>query len=280
MVKGGARNIGLKLYYIENIILNVPIKPTCLCGVCKKCQHRLYMKNYNKDPKRKKKALELKKRYRETHKEILNEKQKQWVRIEQNHQRKLEYDRNYKKREGYREHYNTYKREWYKTHPNYKKEEYKRNYETYKKYQDKIKEKYWSDPEFRAIIKQDQRDWYYNRGGRQISQAYYKKHPRMVGHSYPRDMFWAMYEARVRDKNKCQWGGCGKKADHTHHIFSVAKYPELRHEKWNLISYCGEHHAKFHEAKCEKSTAGLLKAQIRSKAKKTVSHSLNHHSIT
>lgn len=238
------------------------------------------MRKYYKNPKNHEKALELKKIYYNKNQERLKQYTKDWRSIPQNHQRKLEYDSNYRKQQNYKERYNTYKKEWRKRNPNYAKEEYKRNYQTYKKQQEKVKEKYWSDPEFRAIIKQDQRDWYHNRGGRQIVLAYYKKHPRLVGHSYPRDMFWAMYEARVRDKNKCQWGGCGKKADHTHHIFSVAKYPELRHEKWNLISYCGEHHAKFHEAKGEKSEAGLINGQIRSKAKKTISHSLNHHSLT
>ena len=238
------------------------------------------MREYLKDPKNHEKALQQKNNYRKNNREILKAKQKQYISIPENHKRKLDYDHHYRNQEGYKEYYNAYKEEWIKKNPNYRKEEYKRNYETYKKQQDKIKEKYWSDPEFRAIMKQKQRDWYHNRGGRQISQAYYKKNPTMVGHSYPRDMFWAMYEARIRDKNKCQWGGCDKKADHTHHIFSVAKYPEFRHEKWNLISYCADHHAQFHEAKGDKSSAGLLKAQIKSKAKTTISHSLNHHSMT
>ena len=60
----------------------------------------------------------------------------------------------------------------------------------------------------------------------------------------------AMNNVRRRDKNTCQWQGCGltyrQAPIHVHHIFPRSEYPELELVEQYLICFCANHHALWH----------------------------------
>jgi len=63
----------------------------------------------------------------------------------------------------------------------------------------------------------------------------------------------AMDNARTRNKNTCQWYGCGLTFRQTtiqaHHIFPKKEYPDLQLVEQYIICYCMEHHTQWHEAR-------------------------------
>jgi hypothetical protein len=67
------------------------------------------------------------------------------------------------------------------------------------------------------------------------------------------DLQDAMNNARVRDKNTCQWAGCGltfrQVPIHVHHIFPRNEYPDLELIEQYMICYCANHHGLFHRAR-------------------------------
>lgn len=68
--------------------------------------------------------------------------------------------------------------------------------------------------------------------------------------SIPLDLQFVMNQVRIRDKNTCQWQGCGltfkQSPIHVHHIFPRSEYPELEHIEKYMICYCANHHGMFH----------------------------------
>lgn len=85
------------------------------------------------------------------------------------------------------------------------------------------------------------------------------------GGTYPLELEIAMNSARLRDKNTCQWQGCGLTVRdapiHVHHIFPRSEHPELQLEPWNMICYCLNHHYMWHMYRGDKC-ANILKANI------------------
>lgn len=67
---------------------------------------------------------------------------------------------------------------------------------------------------------------------------------------YGLELYQSMNNVRLRDKNTCQWYGCGlsfKQAPiHVHHIFPRSEYPELELVENYMICYCANHHGLFH----------------------------------
>jgi len=64
------------------------------------------------------------------------------------------------------------------------------------------------------------------------------------------DLQDSMNNVRQRDKQTCQWQGCGltfrEAPIHVHHIFPKSEYPDLELVEQYLICYCGNHHAYWH----------------------------------
>ena len=60
----------------------------------------------------------------------------------------------------------------------------------------------------------------------------------------------AMNNVRKRDKNTCQWQGCGltfrQVPIHVHHIFPRSEYPDLVEIEQYMICYCANHHGLWH----------------------------------
>jgi len=74
---------------------------------------------------------------------------------------------------------------------------------------------------------------------------------------YGIDLFEAMMNVRTRDKNTCQWQGCGltfrEAPIHVHHIFLRSEHPELQLVEQYMICYCMNHHALWHLYRGDKS---------------------------
>jgi len=76
-----------------------------------------------------------------------------------------------------------------------------------------------------------------------------KENPRSgAGLSY--ELQDAMNNVRIRDKNTCQWHGCGltsrQVSIHVHHIFPRNEYQELELVEQYMICYCANHHGLWH----------------------------------
>ena len=106
----------------------------------------------------------------------------------------------------------------------------------------------------KELYREKHQDWYYNRGGKAIVAEYNRTHFAPWDPAEEK----AKAQARVRDGGMCRWFGCDKRLDHVHHIVVDPKRPELRYILSNLICYCREHHAKFHEAKGEVGIVPLI----------------------
>jgi len=69
--------------------------------------------------------------------------------------------------------------------------------------------------------------------------------------SYSLELQDAMNNVRLRDKNTCQWQGCGltfrQAPIQVHHIFPRKEYPELELVEQYLICYCMNHHWLWHK---------------------------------
>ncbi len=89
-------------------------------------------------------------------------------------------------------------------------------------------------------------------GLREKWRRWHKNNPRSSP-KYSLELQDAMNRVRIRDKNTCQWYGCGLKHKatqiHVHHIFPRKEYPELELVEQYMICYCVEHHAQFHAAR-------------------------------
>lgn len=76
------------------------------------------------------------------------------------------------------------------------------------------------------------------------------------------DLQIAMNNVRRRDKNTCQWYGCGKNYKditiHVHHIFPKKEYPELILSEDYMICYCKFHHAEWHKARGDNVSQWLI----------------------
>lgn len=67
------------------------------------------------------------------------------------------------------------------------------------------------------------------------------------------DLQDSMNNVRIRDKNTCQWQGCGltfrEVPIHVHHIFPRNEYPNLELIEQYMVCYCANHHGLFHRAR-------------------------------
>lgn len=75
----------------------------CKCGTT----HPMGVCHYKQDPKVRKDKLAYKAQYRSTRRSELSNKEKERMKDPNSHQRKLEWDREYKKRPEYKEQYTT-----------------------------------------------------------------------------------------------------------------------------------------------------------------------------
>lgn len=100
-------------------------------------------------------------------------------------------------------------------------------------YRLKDRQKYWNNPE---IPRTRNRKWK-------------KNNPQSSNH-YSIELQLAMNNVRIRDKNICQWFGCGlthrEAPIHVHHIFPRSQYPELELIEQYMICYCANHHGLWH----------------------------------
>ena len=83
----------------------------------------------------------------------------------------------------------------------------------------------------------------------EVTRIWRKNNPRS-NRGYPLEIQLAMNNVRRRDKNTCQWQGCGltyrQAPIHVHHIFPRSEYPELELVEQYLICYCSNHHGLWH----------------------------------
>ena len=77
-----------------------------------------------------------------------------------------------------------------------------------------------------------------------------KNNPRS-SNKYSHDLQDAMNNVRQRDKNTCQWFGCGltfrQAPIQVHHIFPRKEYPDLELVEQYMICYCMNHHWLWHK---------------------------------
>ena len=75
----------------------------------------------------------------------------------------------------------------------------------------------------------------------------------------------AMKNVRAKQKNTCQWAGCGKThketSIHVHHILSREDHPELCATERNLICFCIDHHILYHLKKGDMDAVYILEGQ-------------------
>lgn len=102
-------------------------------------------------------------------------------------------------------------------------------------------------------------------------KTYRKTHPHSNSH-YPLEMRFAMNNVRLRDKNTCQWSGCGLTSNeieiHVHHVFPKHKYPEFGLIEKYMVCYCIKHHIKFHEARGDIQAVVVLSNQLKYQEKR------------
>ena len=88
-----------------------------------------------------------------------------------------------------------------------------------------------------------------------------KENPR--SHGYDIELEFAMNTVRIRDKNTCQWQGCGLTYKQVpidvHHIFPRKEYPELELIEQYMICYCLNHHALFHQYRGDHNIVQLIR---------------------
>ena len=157
-----------------------------------------------------------------------------------------------------------------------KKEWVSKNLEKVKEQKRKDGKKYYlKNREKLLVIKRQQSKIYYKKNREKIL-AWGKKHSqlpevkarrrlmeRIRNKNNPRsnrslslDLQFIMNRVRLRDKQTCQWYGCGltirEAPIHVHHIFPQSEYPELSHEEKYMICYCANHHVMFHRFRGDK----------------------------
>lgn len=75
----------------------------------------------------------------------------------------------------------------------------------------------------------------------------------------------AMNSVRIRDKNTCQWYGCGlthrNTSIHVHHIFPRSEYPDLELIEQYMICYCANHHSLWHRYRGDKYSEMILQVE-------------------
>ena len=83
----------------------------------------------------------------------------------------------------------------------------------------------------------------------EMSRIWRKNNPRSNRSLYP-ELQEAMNNVRIRDKNTCQWQGCGvtfrQTEIHVNHIFPRSEYPDLELVEQYMICYCPNHHSYWH----------------------------------
>ena len=169
-----------------------------------------------------------------------------------------------------------YQRQWFKkkyhSDPEFKKKHYEsakkwegknreyvnaRRMEYYYKRQDKEKKnsleyfyKHREEMNKQSLV-------YYHKNKERLLQ-YNKEYLRKYARSspeFPYDIRDSMFNVRIRDKNTCQWYGCGltnKEAIiHVHHIFPRKEYPNLASVEQYMICYCWKHHNFWHKKRRE-----------------------------
>lgn len=150
-----------------------------------------------------------------------------------------------------REKLRKYSRDWIKKNPEWQREWDKNNPEKRKE----INKKFAQKPERKEYHRQWERDKYetdpeFKRKKLEGNKEWRMENPRS-GMSYSYEVQEAMMNVRIRDKNTCQWYGCGLKAKdgistHVHHIFPRSEYPELETVEQYMICYCANHHGLWH----------------------------------
>ena len=100
-------------------------------------------------------------------------------------------------------------------------------------------------------------------------KAYVKNWQRLnprSGTDRPLDVRESMMNTRIRNKNTCQWYGCGRTPKQmsiaVHHIFPIEEYPDLASVEQYQICYCAEHHYLWHKARgddCQHVLKGAIK---------------------
>ena len=85
---------------------------------------------------------------------------------------------------------------------------------------------------------------------RKYQREYRLINPRSRHYQDDIELQLAINNVKKRDKNTCQWYGCGlthrEAPIHVNHIFPISEYPELKHIERYMICYCANHHALFH----------------------------------
>ena len=181
---------------------------------------------YNKDyyKKNKKMFLEWQRKYRLLHKEH----------VQQNRRR---YDSKNRIR------INELKKQWrLKNNQHYKAQKSKDDVKYYQKHKERIL----------VYAKQHSQLPHIKARRSDLARIWRKNNPRSNRSLYP-ELQEAMNNVRIRDKNTCQWQGCGLKHKatqvHVNHIFPRSEYPDLELIEQYMICYCVEHHAQFHAAR-------------------------------
>jgi len=110
------------------------------------------------------------------------------------------------------------------------------------------------------------------------------------GASYSFEEQIAMSIRRTIDNNQCQWQvvnpknnksqicrikASKKNSIHVNHIFSRAKYPELKDNPKFMICYCVDHHADWHLAKGEVAISKLIRSRNVSKKQSKINEALD-----
>jgi len=140
-----------------------------------------------------------------------------------------------------------YTKKWQSNHPSHWKDWNLKNPDKRKA----IEKKHAQKPE-RKDYKRKKDLEYYHRNPDKFKarqRIYRRENPRSgAGMSY--DLQDAMNNVRLRDRNTCQWQGCGltskQTSIHVHHIFPKSEYPDLELVEQYMICYCANHHSYWH----------------------------------
>ena len=175
------------------------------------------------------KFLEWQRQYREKNRDAILEKRRIYDKKNREHQLQLKY-------QWRKDNLSKFKKQ--------KKEENKKYYAKKKNDEEFIIKKRKRDNEYYARLKREKPEEL-----RAKWRKWHKNNPRSSPR-YSLEVQDAMNNARRRDKNTCQWQGCGltyrQVPIHVHHIFPRSEYPELELVERYMISYCPNHHALFH----------------------------------
>lgn len=143
--------------------------------------------------------------------------------------------------------YKEYKKQWKKDNPQKVKSQQQRKYQRHQqKYLEK--RKHYRTKNHQELLQQNRE---YRQNNPEKFVKYSIKH--FIKYSLNLNLtqekfrsalyFWAKAIKKINN-NQCQI--CGESADHSHHIFPKAKYPQLALNLNNGIALCFEHHKEAH----------------------------------